>query len=865
MMKVIDFIKYNKKILSIALMLSCLMIFLWISADSFSIGKTEQTVHEYIDWGSLSLKGYKLSGNDLVREKNRAYILIPAGDVADRMFIDADVHGELGISVQVYYQDTEGKYKTAVSLQKGLVGDKGVSIKLPRVSSTIKLVIDGNIDKTISLNKIIFYKSETVFNKQLVFFAGLAFLIMFFLLTPFLYWLVGKCHANDDYLFLIVVVGGALFILVNLLTSNYYWGSYFFANSKGAFMDHFSMLFAVKDGNPYRVDVIYPAMCFIILKISDLFLPQSTQRLEMSSELREDSVAVSTFLFFILFCVVAIFLLLKKGIGNRFRDSKIALLVFTGPLLYAIQRGNIIVLAFCLVLVYFNYYDSDDKKMRYLAYVSLALAASIKVYPAVFGFMTVRKKRYKEAIGMAVVGFMVFAIPFFAYGGMSAVVAFIDGMARANESMTAQGLGSNISLDNIRRFINVMLGVNIPSSTIALIAINLLLIVFALKSKRDWNAWFLLAVVCAWYPVFSYTYVLLMFYPAILAAIKGEDSLSKFDYILLGVLITPIALPYIPLGDAYVDSDNLQMGLSYSGIIVNVVIVYWVIRIVAETILGSGVCSLSGDRVDRKAVICRRIITVILIATSVTFLVFGHIRPYNKSYSFAGDGTSKHPYEISSVDDFKYLVEVVNKGEHFSGAYFVQTADIQFDGVTSIDPIGWDKEDSRFSGVYDGQGHSIINYYSLSPDDQNMGVFGVLDGAVYNLNLKNCSIAGNIVGGVAYEVTTNGKIENCYINGIITGYQVGGVAAVNYGTIENCVAFVNIDATDVFAIAENLEEGDSVNSYSNNNKWNGALNPDTIAKINSHVERSNSSLLKKLVLCNWNSSADYFMVVDAGE
>ena len=94
---------------------------------------------------------------------------------------------------------------------------------------------------------------------------------------------------------------------------------------------------------------------------------------------------------------------------------------------------------------------------------------------------------------------------------------------------------------------------------------------------------------------------------------------------------------------------------------------------------------------------------------------------------------------------------------------------------------------------------------------------------------------------------------------------MGGVAAVNYGTIENCVAFVNIDATDVFAIAENLEEGDSVNSYSNNNKWNGALNLDTIAKINSHVERSNSSLLKKLVLCNWNSSADYFMVVDYRE
>ena len=41
-------------------------------------------------------------------------------------------------------------------------------------------------------------------------------------------------------------------------------------------------------------------------------------------------------------------------------------------------------------------------------------------------------------------------------------------------------------------------------------------------------------------------------------------------------------------------------------------------------------------------------------------------------------------------------------------------------------------------------------------------------------------------------------------------------ARVNTPTMDSAPAFVNIDATDVFAIAENLEEGDSVNSYSNN-------------------------------------------------
>ncbi len=856
MLKKIDALK-NKNLIIISVVLSLLFVFLWIMAGTFPFGKTEKAVFEYTSWDTINVKGYDVEGNNFCRTDKEAYLEMPSGDVVDRVSINVDSVKPDDISIKIYYVNKDGKYTTNTSLTAKPTNKGEVSFLLPDVSSRIKIKIDSNINENITINKISLYKSDNCLNKRFIISVGIAIIICFIINVLLLHVGYSFCTNNIDYFFLTLIVGGVLYVAIALVTNNYYWGSYFFSNPKDAFMDHFNMLMLSNNADPYVTGASYPALCFVILRWFFVLLPLNVQRLDTVLDVRANAVAISVFLFVVIACALVIYLLLKKILGADFTDSKVALLIFTGPLLYVIQRGNILLLAFIFLLIFFNYYDSEDRRLRYLAYVALALAASIKVYPAVFGFMVIRKKRYKEAGALAALGLFSFLLPFFAYDGIRSLKKFFAGLSKAGEVMSSHGLGQNISLDNMRQYINAALWRSIPSSQVTLIIINLLLVGIAIKAKKEWHAWFMLAVVCAWYPMFSFNYVLLLFYPAIIMAMKSDKNMSKIDCILLGVLLLPLGLPYFNLIDKYTDASDLQMNMSISSIVTNLIIVYWVIRIVYETIVGFKDKAVS----EKCYVVINRVIAGILVILTLGVLIVGYTRPYDTSVKLAGEGTAKHPYEISSVDDFMYLVKSVNSGETFSGAYFVQTLDIQFDGSTSIDPIGWDKEDAHFSGVYNGQGHSIIDYYALSPDDQNMGVFGVLDGEVYNLNLKNCNIAGNIVGGIAYEITSNGKIENCYVNGIITGYQVGGVAAVNYGTIENCVTFVNIDATDVYSTSQDLEDGVSVNNYSNSNKKDGALNADTIAKINSHVDRANSALFSNIKLFNWSANPDYFMTL----
>lgn len=103
---------------------------------------------------------------------------------------------------------------------------------------------------------------------------------------------------------------------------------------------------------------------------------------------------------------------------------------------------------------------------------------------------------------------------------------------------------------------------------------------------------------------------------------------------------------------------------------------------------------------------------------------------------------------------------------------FVLTNDIDFNGDT-IYGIGYG--DNSFNGKFFGNGHTISNFKIKSNESKKIvapneisplygvGLFGSLDGEVYDLNISNAQISGNnFVGGFA-GIMKGGKIENCQI------------------------------------------------------------------------------------------------------
>ncbi len=156
-----------------------------------------------------------------------------------------------------------------------------------------------------------------------------------------------------------------------------------------------------------------------------------------------------------------------------------------------------------------------------------------------------------------------------------------------------------------------------------------------------------------------------------------------------------------------------------------------------------------------------------------------------------GTGTSEDPYIIASARDFKHINTYITNGygslaaADFLGAYYKQTADIDFKGV-KMAPIG--DSDNQFTGQYDGNSKNLLNV-NIDETGQFAGIFAYVNGSG---SIKDLTVSGNITktgttdnscaGGIAGIVrgaaTVTGCTNNTTINSSAT--YTGGIAGRLY-------------------------------------------------------------------------------------
>ena len=56
--------------------------------------------------------------------------------------------------------------------------------------------------------------------------------------------------------------------------------------------------------------------------------------------------------------------------------------------------------------------DRSSAASREAALILIAMAAGIKLYPAIIGVIYLREKRFKEAIRLVIYGLIIFLVPF---------------------------------------------------------------------------------------------------------------------------------------------------------------------------------------------------------------------------------------------------------------------------------------------------------------------------------------------------------------------------------------------------------------------------------------------------------------------
>ena len=159
-------------------------------------------------------------------------------------------------------------------------------------------------------------------------------------------------------------------------------------------------------------------------------------------------------------------------------------------------------------------------------------------------------------------------------------------------------------------------------------------------------------------------------------------------------------------------------------------------------------------------------------------------------------------YEISSYADLRNFADIVGNGSTSACAILMNNIECKnSDGTAAADwtPIGGSS--NKYNGTFDGDGHKITGLSTPAGyNSDDVGLFGQIgaEGVVKNLGLEDVSIKG--LGNVGAVAGMNwGKIENCFSTGSVTGYDcVGGITGWNKSgaRVLNCYNTGDISATE---------------------------------------------------------------------
>lgn len=197
---------------------------------------------------------------------------------------------------------------------------------------------------------------------------------------------------------------------------------------------------------------------------------------------------------------------------------------------------------------------------------------------------------------------------------------------------------------------------------------------------------------------------------------------------------------------------------------------------------------------------------------------------------------------ISSAEELIALAQNCYVDAWSAGKIVTLTQDIDLTGIDFITiPI--------FGGIFNGDGHTISGFH-YQENGYVAGFFRYLDtkAVVNNLTVKgsvqgsedqetvgglcgvnqgtirNCTFHGSVsgkheTGGIAAINTATGLIQRCSTKGVISGYyETGGISGKNYGTIDNCKNYANINHSKEW-VAQDDEMGGGIWTDISDNTW----------------------------------------------
>ena len=344
---------------------------------------------------------------------------------------------------------------------------------------------------------------------------------------------------NTSKLFYIISFASLVVCIIMGVLSNGVTVSNLLFNKDDVFMDFFNSVVDCSGDAYGESGVIYPPLVVLFYKFCSMFFNIDSMK---ASEVRETSLGMIIFVCFTIVSYILFAKLIYKYKNGSFANKSLFAFftLFSFPMIYLIERGNIIVLVLPLLLYFVNEYDSDVKYKRHLAYICLAISVAIKIYPVFFGLLLLKKKKnFKNILLCIFYGAVFFFVPLIFVGGFSQLGVLIHNILYTSSMFGSKGFGFKVSISNtFSLFGHVFNHVRLfeTAGTVFLIITvlaGLFLILFN-KWNEDWKIYAVISLIIILVPGFSYIYsVAYMIIPLLFFLNKKEIKWIDYIYSLL--------------------------------------------------------------------------------------------------------------------------------------------------------------------------------------------------------------------------------------------------------------------------------------------------------------------------------------------
>lgn len=340
---------------------------------------------------------------------------------------------------------------------------------------------------------------------------------------------------------------------------------YFFFDTRDTGMDFFYSIQYVNGRMPYgQFNTLYPPLANLFFYVLYLFVPKEVsnqwgmsflEAAQLRGTERDVRLKQSTMIMFMVFVIVSVLCIeamsrkMLENSESRYKSKVVVSFLLSYGVVYALERGNIILICWILIALFVVYRKSENALVRELSYIALAIAAGMKLYPAFFGVLLLRDKEYTAAARTVVYGLAAFIWPLFIFNeGICGITMWLRTLLDFTGSKGYPWVGNGMSsiMSEAGHFLDCILGTNLADNNYFLsgVIVAVVLLVSAFSIDKEWKRVLTLVVAIILFQAqYDYVYSLVVIPLCLFFAQEKEiDRNNLFPFMLMLMLTLPLPL-----------------------------------------------------------------------------------------------------------------------------------------------------------------------------------------------------------------------------------------------------------------------------------------------------------------------------------